>query len=63
MLSLILVWLLEPIRKLFSPILTNMRRRHLLIFAGVAAVCLVIGLGLMGLAHGPTVQALGENLR
>jgi hypothetical protein len=62
-LSLILVWLLEPIRNLFSPILTKVRRRHLLIFAGVAAVCLVIGLGLMGVSQSPTVHALGERLR
>lgn len=59
LLSLILIGLLEPIRTLFSPILAKMRRRHLVIFACVGALFLLIGLGLMGVAQSPAVRALG----
>lgn len=45
-LSAIFALLFEPIRKLFSPILDRVGRRHLLVITALGAVCLAIGLWL-----------------
>ena len=60
LLSLIFSWLLEPIRTLFAPLLAKTRRRHLLIFAGVGTLLLILGLGLMQLSHSPALRAMGN---
>jgi hypothetical protein len=49
-LSALFAFLLDPIRKLFAPILDNLRRRHLLKLTGVALFLLALGVALMWLA-------------
>lgn len=46
-LSALFAFLFEPIRKLFSPILDNVRRRRLLVLTGVAVALLALGILLM----------------
>ncbi len=47
LLSALFAFLMEPIRTLFAPILDKVRRRHLLVLAGIGALCLAIGLALI----------------